>query len=213
MLAQSFNATAAQLEALVGSQRGFIADASHQLRTPSAALRLRLENLEAEVSGPTAEDLEGALEEVNRLSKLVDGLLVMARTEQATSTPVAVDVESVIEGRREAWEAFAAERYVYVRPAVGGHPVAWVTPGRLEQVIDNLLNNALEVARRTARSGWSRPSAATGSSCVCATRARAYHRRSVPGRSTGSGSPGRRAVTAGPTATSGSASRSSGSSW
>jgi signal transduction histidine kinase len=146
VLAQSFNATAAQLEQLVGSQRGFIADASHQLRTPLAALRLRLENLEAEVSGSTAEDLDGALEEVTRLSKLVDGLLVMARTEQAVSAPVAVDVEAVIEGRRESWEAFAAERFVYVRPAVAGHPFAWVTPGRLEQVIDNLLNNALEVA-------------------------------------------------------------------
>ncbi len=146
VLAQSFNATALQLEHLVGSQRGFIADASHQLRTPLAALRLRLENLEAEVSGTTAEDLDGALAEVTRLSNLVDGLLVLARAEQATSAPAPIDVESVIEGRRESWEAFAAERYVYIRPAVAGHPVARATPGRLEQVIDNLLNNALEVA-------------------------------------------------------------------
>ena len=146
VLAQSFNATAMQLEHVVGSQRGFIADASHQLRTPLAALRLRLENLEAEVSGATAEDLEGALAEVTRLSNLVDGLLVLARAEQASSVPAAIDVEAVIEGRRESWEAFAAERYVYIRPAVAGHPVARATPGRLEQVIDNLLNNALEVA-------------------------------------------------------------------
>ena len=146
VLAQSFNATAGQLEQLVGSQGGFVADASHQLRTPLAALRLRLENLEAEVNGPTAEDLEGALTEVIRLSNLVDGLLVLARAEQASSAPALVDVEALIEGRREAWEAFAAERFVYIRPAVAGHPIARVTPGRLEQVIDNLLNNALEVA-------------------------------------------------------------------
>ena len=146
VLAQSFNATAMQLEHVVGSQRGFIADASHQLRTPLAALRLRLENLEAEVSGTTAEDLEGALTEVTRLSNLVDGLLVLARAEQASSAPAAIDVEAVIEGRRESWEAFAAERYVYIRPAVAGHPGARVTPGRLEQIIDNVLNNALEVA-------------------------------------------------------------------
>ena len=88
----------------------------------------------------------GRLEEVARLSSLVDGLLVLRAPEQASSAPAAVDVEAVIEGRRESWEAFAAERYVYIRPAVAGHPVARATPGRLEQVIDNLLNNALEVA-------------------------------------------------------------------
>jgi signal transduction histidine kinase len=146
MLAESFNTTAAHLEELVGSQRAFVADASHQLRTPLAALRLRLENLEAEVAGPTAEDLEGALAEVSRLSNLVDGLLVLARAEHGSTAPIAVDVDAVIAGRAEAWEAFAAEREVFIRPAVAGHPVARATPGRLEQVVDNLLNNALEVA-------------------------------------------------------------------
>jgi signal transduction histidine kinase len=145
-LARSFNSTAAQLERLVGSQRGFVADASHQLRTPLAALRLRLENLEAEVSGHTADDLDGALAEVTRLSNLVDGLLVLARAEQASSAPAAVDLAHLVEGRREAWEAFAAERLVHIRPAVAGRPMARATPGRLEQVVDNLLNNALEVA-------------------------------------------------------------------
>jgi signal transduction histidine kinase len=146
VLAESFNATAAHLDDLVGAQRAFVADASHQLRTPLAALRLRLENLEAEASGPTADDLDGALAEVGRLSNLVDGLLVLARAEQGSTAPEAVDVERLIVGRAEAWEAFAAEREVFIRPAVAGHPFAYATPGRLEQVIDNLLNNALEVA-------------------------------------------------------------------
>ncbi len=146
VLARSFNATAARLEQLVGGQRAFIADASHQLRTPLAALRLRLENLELDVQGAAAEDLKGALDEVARLSRLVDGLLLLARAEQAASAPVPTAVADVIDVRCDAWDAFAAERQVHIDAEVAGSPAAWVTPGRLEQVVDNLFNNALEVA-------------------------------------------------------------------
>lgn len=146
VLASSFNSTAARLEQLVGAQRAFIADASHQLRTPLAALRLRLENLEAEVHGAVAEDLDGALAEVGRLSRLVDGLLVLARAEQSRSAPAPIAVEDVLDGRCDAWEAFATEKQVHIEADVQGAPVASATPGRLEQVVDNLLNNALEVA-------------------------------------------------------------------
>jgi len=153
VLAESFNATAARLEQLVDAQRGFLADASHQLRTPLAALRLRLENLEADVDGATAEDLEGALAEVGRLSRLVDALLVLARAEQSPSTTEPVAVDAVLDGRCDAWDAFASERRVLIDQTVEGAPVARATPGRLEQVVDNLLNNALEVAppRSTVR--------------------------------------------------------------
>jgi signal transduction histidine kinase len=146
VLAESFNSTAARLEQLVGAQRAFIADASHQLRTPLAAMRLRLENLEADVQGAAAEDLEGALDEVARLSRLVDGLLVLVRAEQSASAPVAIAVDLVIDGRCDAWDAFAAEKHVRIVAEVDGAPAARATPGRLEQVVDNLLNNALEVA-------------------------------------------------------------------
>jgi signal transduction histidine kinase len=146
VLAESFNSTAGRLEQLVGAQRAFIADASHQLRTPLAAMRLRLENMEADVHGAAAEDLEGALDEVARLSRLVDGLLVLARAEQSASTPAPIAVDDVIDGRCDAWDAFAAEKHVRIDADVEGSPAARATPGRLEQVVDNLLNNALEVA-------------------------------------------------------------------
>lgn len=146
VLAESFNATAARLEQLVGTQRAFIADASHQLRTPLAALRLRLENLEAVVSGHAAEDLEGALAEVGRLSRLVDGLLALTRAEQSTSSPVSLSIEQLLAGRADAWEAFAAERHVRIDTVSSSGLAVRATPGRLEQVVDNLLNNALEVA-------------------------------------------------------------------
>ncbi|HXY92011.1 MAG TPA: sensor histidine kinase [Acidimicrobiia bacterium] len=146
VLAESFNATAARLEQLVGGQRAFVADASHQLRTPLAALRLRLENLEADVTGHAADDLEGALAEVARLSQLVDGLLALTRAEQSTSSPMSIPVAELLHGRTDAWGAFAAERHIRIESVVPDALTVRATPGRLEQVVDNLLNNALEVA-------------------------------------------------------------------
>jgi signal transduction histidine kinase len=144
-LARSFNATAARLEQLIGAQQDFVADASHQLRTPLSALRLRLENLGDEITPDGRDDLASAIEEVGRLSLLVDGLLALARAEEHGATPEPVDVRRVIEGRRDAWSAFAEERDVILVTSVDGE-WALATPGRLEQVLDNLLNNALEVA-------------------------------------------------------------------
>lgn len=144
-LARSFNVTAERLQGLVTAQQAFVADASHQLRTPLAALRLRMENLNGEVTADGRDDLEGALDEVNRLSVLVDGLLELARAERHGSSPRRFDLSQVIEERREAWSAFAAEHDVTIDLAVDTDGVV-ATPGRLEQVLDNLLNNALEVA-------------------------------------------------------------------
>jgi signal transduction histidine kinase len=149
VLAQSFNRTASHLEQLVHSQQAFIADASHQLRTPLAALRLRLENVQHE-AGTTAsvwvEDLDGALAEVARLSRIVDGLLELAHAERQAPAPEDVDVGDVVRRREAAWSAFAAEREVRIDVTIEGRCIARVTPGRLEQVLDNLLNNAVEVA-------------------------------------------------------------------
>lgn len=144
-LARSFNSTAARLEQLVESQRGFVADASHQLRTPLAALRLRLENLTDEVTPGGSGDLSGAVDEVARLSLLVDGLLALARAEQHGSHPSEIDVHEVVEARCGAWRDLAEESDVRLE-VDANHVRALATPGRLEQVLDNLLNNALEVA-------------------------------------------------------------------
>jgi signal transduction histidine kinase len=144
-LARSFNSTAARLEALVRSQRAFVADASHQLRTPLAALSLRLENLEAEGPELRVDDLHGAQREVQRLARLVEGLLRLARAEEAAAPTEPIDVVALLEGRRDAWSALAAERDVQLVSEVEAGEVRSV-PGRLEQVLDNLVSNALDVA-------------------------------------------------------------------
>jgi signal transduction histidine kinase len=145
-LAQSFNSTAGRLEQLMSAQQAFVADASHQLRTPLAGLRLRLENLDRDIAPAARDDLDGALDEVNRLSVLVDGLLELARAGQHGSSPAPVDSQQLAIARREAWSALAAERDVRIDVRVEDDAIVLATPGRLEQVLDNLLNNALEVA-------------------------------------------------------------------
>jgi signal transduction histidine kinase len=161
-LAETFNSMAAELQVLLGSQDAFVADASHQLRTPLAALRLRLENLEPDITGPGKEDLSGGLREVERLSALVDGLLTLARADRALSAPSPIPLGPLVEERAEAWSALAAENDVGLRLELESDVAALATPGRVEQVLDNLLANAIDaspsgatilIATRTAN-GW-----------------------------------------------------------
>ena len=112
-LAATFNTMAGRLEALVHGNRAVIADVSHQLRTPLAALRLRLDLLAADPDPDpetTGHELAGALEELARLSRLVDGLLAVARAENVVPVPTAVDVAEVARERVVAWNPVADDR-------------------------------------------------------------------------------------------------------
>ncbi len=147
-LGTTFNTMAGRLETLVHGHRAVIADVSHQLRTPLAALRLRLDLLAAESDAATSAELGGALDELARLSRLVDGLLAVARAENVVPVPAAVDVAEVARERVVAWHPVADDRNIALT-ATGdaglGKPVlAWVGEGHLEQILDNLIANALD---------------------------------------------------------------------
>lgn len=150
VLARSFNDTADKLQRLMDQQRRFSADASHQLRTPLAALRLRLENVEAAVRGEALEDIEGAIAEVHRLSRLVDGLLALARAERgraAGETLVPVSLAGVVGEAAVRWRPLVEEHGVALETSVSSSDLyALASTGHLEQVIDNLVANAVDVA-------------------------------------------------------------------
>ncbi len=147
-LAEEFNATTARLERLMVSQQEFVADASHQLRTPLAALRLRLENLASDLrdSPDAASDIDGSLTEVARLSRLVDGLMALARAERGTAVAEALPLAAIVSGRMEAWSAFADEYEVRLTADVDAGLVVRVAPGNVEQAMDNLIANAIDVS-------------------------------------------------------------------
>lgn len=144
-LARTVNETAAKLEALVNSQQEFVADASHQLRTPLTALRLRLENLERDVVPEGRESLSAAVAEAERLTRLVSELLALARTQEEVEPARPLDLAALAEVRADAWSALADEREVSIETG-GSAVLARAASGRVEQVLDNLLANAMEVS-------------------------------------------------------------------
>jgi signal transduction histidine kinase len=144
-LALTFNTMAGRLETLVHGNRAMMADVSHQLRTPLAALRLRLDLLAQDADQATAHELTAAQGEIARLSRLVDGLLAVARAENVVTKPVEVAVDAVIQDRAAAWRPVAEERGVGLTTECPGPVRASLGDGHLEQIVDNLLANALDV--------------------------------------------------------------------
>ncbi len=147
-LASEVNATAARLSRLLDAQRAFAANASHQLRTPLTAIRLRLEQARQTANLESARQIEAALEEVRRLSRMVNALLELGRDQARQPERVPIDVAGVISERLDAWRPLAEEQGLDLVGGVDsdgrGPLVALACPATLDQVLDNLLANAFE---------------------------------------------------------------------
>jgi signal transduction histidine kinase len=142
-LSVSFDRMAATVTQAYGAQRAFVADASHQLRNPLTALRLRLSNLDGHVDQAAAEDHAAALEEAERLSTLLDGLLALARAER-TAPPVVGDVDPAVTDRLDAWRPLAEHMDLHlVHGGVRGLRVL-APAGAIETVLDAVLDNAIK---------------------------------------------------------------------
>ena len=148
-LAGSFNRMADRLKDLLDQQRGFASDASHGLRTPLTGLRLRLENaVDTIPTDPEAgrSMVAASLDETYRLQRIIDGLLLLSKAEGKAAVLGTTDLVNEVKARTEQWEALAEE--TGVRLKVAGLPTADILalPGAAEQIIDNLIDNALAVA-------------------------------------------------------------------
>lgn len=114
-LARTLNQGAERLDTLVASQRIFVADASHQLRTPLTALRLSLDNIADGVDDEfVREDVEQATAEVVRMSRLVNGLLVLARAEAKVTAAEPLPLREIVDERLTVWRPAADERGVTI---------------------------------------------------------------------------------------------------
>lgn len=150
-LAKSFNEMSNQIRGQIERQKSFSADASHQLRTPLTALRLRLEQAATSIeeSPQTASThLEEALDETDRLSHLVDQLLQLSRAEGATLPKHEMDITAFMVGRCEEWSYLASERGIEIEQDIQSGLLAHTSDIAVREIIDNYVDNAFEMTNR-----------------------------------------------------------------
>jgi signal transduction histidine kinase len=142
-VAEALDATAARLEDLVSRERTFSADASHQLRTPLAALRIELEAMEMAIegAGPGSADLTPALKQVDRLEETIATLLEVAR--DVYRAPGRTDLVTLIDELAGEWHGRLAADNRPLRTRIDSeHLVARASAPVLRQVLRVLIENA-----------------------------------------------------------------------
>ncbi|MCE6998871.1 HAMP domain-containing histidine kinase [Saccharothrix sp. S26] len=162
-LSESFNRMSDAVTEAADQQRRLIADASHQLRNPMAALRLRMDTLNGQVKPEGVRAYAAGVAEIERLESLLDGLLALASAESAATEvaaggrePELADVGAVAVERAGFWQVPLPET-----PALA--VLVRCPESDLAQVLDVLLDNAVKYggavrvslgADRAAGVGW-----------------------------------------------------------
>ncbi|MFI6013786.1 sensor histidine kinase [Streptomyces sp. NPDC051243] len=148
-LARSFNEMADNVEDVLEQQRAFVADASHQLRNPLAALLLRIELLAFELPEGNAE-IASVQAEGKRLAQVLDDLLDLALAEHTEADLRLTDVGALTAERVAAWAPTAEAKGVRL---VGDCPptTAWADPVALSSALDAVIDNAVKFTPRDER--------------------------------------------------------------
>jgi len=145
-LSQSFNEMATALERNDRERRDMLADVAHELRTPLSVIRGRLEGIVDGIYPDNGPQVSMALEQAYLLQRLVDDLrlLTLVETRQLAFDKREVNVGEVIKTVMELFSAEAQEKNISLSfPEKSGDLSAVLDPQRFEQVISNLIGNAI----------------------------------------------------------------------
>jgi len=148
-LVSSFNSLLRRLRDAFATQRRFVQDAAHELRTPIAAIGLQVENMRNDMNCPAAEARFQHLEAgVRRAQRLVDQLLRLSKQESAGADgPAIVDLRAQLRESMNTLIGLADQRNIdlgLVAPEPAANPIPLTcTAGDLRSLLDNLIENAL----------------------------------------------------------------------
>ncbi|MCX4696660.1 HAMP domain-containing sensor histidine kinase [Streptomyces sp. NBC_01408] len=142
-LAGSFNEMADNVEEVLEQQRAFVADASHQLRNPLAALLLRIELLALELPEGN-EEIASVRTEGKRLTQVLDDLLDLALAEHASAEISLTDIGALTAERVASWRPYAEEKGVRISETGRSAVTGWADPIALSSALDAVIDNALK---------------------------------------------------------------------
>ena len=143
-LSHSFNEMTDRLSRAIRAQQRFVADASHQLRTPLTGLRLRLEEArDAGVSEDAARGLAAGDREVERLARTIDELLVLSRAGEHDAPGEVVRLERVAADAIDRWSTIAAGQGKQLVLEEGATARVWAARADVDRALDALVENAV----------------------------------------------------------------------
>lgn len=143
-LARTFNEMTDRLAGSLEAQSRFVADASHQLRTPLTGLRLRLEEARARsTDDAVTAEIDHGIGEVDRLAKTVEELLVLSQTGERDARADAIELSAFVSAAGARWEPIARSAGNELSVNVSGEAQVQASRGDLDRVLDALLENAL----------------------------------------------------------------------
>ena len=144
-LIDSMNGLLRRLRSAFDSQRRFVADAAHELRTPITAVKLQIENLRGKVDRSAAEELQELEAGVERMHRVVRQLLQLARQESAPEegSVESVDIGVVAQDSVRSFVALAEARSIDLGMDDVQAVTAQLDPNHLRVVLDNLVDNAV----------------------------------------------------------------------
>ena len=151
-IAGEFNDLVDRLQETENARRRFVSDASHELKTPLAAIRLLTDSIlqNENIDGATVREFVSDIgQEAERLSRITEDLLRLTRLDSGVAeTPERVEISPVLERVVKMLRPVADEKGVSIFSACSDGATAAATPGEIHQILYNLMENAVKYNRR-----------------------------------------------------------------